>query len=87
MSVIKTKVLKFDTLQVDTFNGSPRLKFTIHQAERLWTRSEEGEKMSKEMVSSRWRQIIQMEKELEISHEEEFGIDIPGQAEFGDIAV
>ena len=76
-----------DTLQVDSFNGSPRSKFTIHQAEKLWTASEEGEKISKEMVSTRWRQIIQMERELEISHEEEYGIDIPGQADLGNIVV
>ena len=76
-----------DTLQVDSFNGSPRSKFTIHQAEKLWTASEEGEKISKEMVSSLRRQIIQMEREMEISHEEEYGIDIPGQADLGNIVV
>ena len=75
-----------DTLQVESFNGSPRSKFTIHQAEKLWTGSEEGEKISKEMVSSLWRQIIQMEREMEISHEEEYGIDIPGQADLENIA-
>ena len=72
---------------MDSFNGSPRLKFTIHRAERVWTEGEEGEKMRKELLSSRWRQIIQMEREMGISHEEEYGIDIPGQAELGNIAV
>ena len=76
-----------DTSQVDSFNGSPRSKFVIHQAERLWTGSEDGRKVSQEMVSSLWRQIVQMEREMEISHEEEYGIDIPGQAELGNIAV
>ena len=71
---------------MESFNGSPRSKFTIHQAEKLWTGSEEGEKISKEMVNSLWRQIIQMEREMEISHEEEYGIDIPGQADFENVA-
>ena len=39
------------------------------------------------MVNSLWRQIIQMEREMEISHEEEYGIDIPGQADLENIAV
>ena len=76
-----------DIPQVDSFNGSPRSKFTIHKAERLWTGSEEGENVSQEMVSSLWKKIIQMEREMEISHEEEYGIDIPGQAELGNIDV
>ena len=74
-----------DTLQVESFNGSPKSKFTIHQAEKLWTDSEEGEKISKEMMSSLRRQIIQMEREMDISHEEEYGIDIPGQADWENI--
>ena len=75
------------TFQLESFDGAPNIKFIIHQAERLWSDSEEGERISKELVSTRWRQIIQMEREMEISHEEEYGIDIPGQADLENIVV
>ena len=66
------------TAKVETFNGSPKLKFTVHFAERVW----EEEESYKKHMKKRWMEIAALERELGVSHEEEFGIAINGEAAF-----
>jgi len=67
--------MKFSvSAKVESFNGSPKLKFTLLRAERVWTEGEERE--GREMMGGRLAEIQEMERDLGISHKEEFGIDI-----------
>ena len=71
--------------QVESFNGSPTLKFTLHQAERVWPGGEDGGRRGELMLAARRADILNMERELGISHQEEYGIHIhmAGQENFG----
>ena len=61
---------------MESFNGSPTLKFTLLHAERVWTEGEESQGRGREMMAVRFAEIQEMERDLGISHMEEFGIDI-----------
>jgi len=64
------------TAKVEIFNGDPKLKLTVHNAERIWGEEE----TSNRFMRKRWQEIIMLERSLGVSHEEEFGIDVKGAA-------
>jgi len=66
------------TAKVETYNQSPQLKFNIQDMDHL----EWGEESGKEHVKRRWREVMMLEEELGVSHEEEFGIAVSGTAAF-----
>jgi len=66
------------TAKVETHNQSPQLKFNIQDMDQVgW-----GEEGGKEHVKRRWLDIIRLEEELGVSHEEEFGIAVSGTAAY-----
>jgi len=68
------------TARVETFNQSPQLKFTVQDMDTLqW-----GDTSGTDHVKRRWREIIMMEEELGVSHEEEFGIAVLGSAAYAE---
>merc|ERR1719244_1363802 len=59
--------------KVETYNDQPKLNLNIEDATKIdW---ESGES-SKQHVSRLWKDIQKMEKEMRVSHEEEYGIDL-----------
>ena len=64
------------TAKVEIFNADPKLKLTVHNAERIWGEEE----TSNRFMRKRWQEIIMLERSLGVSHEEEFGIDVKGAA-------
>jgi len=64
--------------KVETYNQAPQLKFTIQDMDHIaW-----GEESCRDHVKRRWVEIIMLEEELGVSHEEEFGIAVSGTAAY-----
>jgi len=66
------------TAKVETYNQSPQLKFNIQDIDKL----EWGEEGGRDHIKRRWREVMMLEEELGVSHEEEFGIAVTGSAAF-----
>jgi len=64
--------------KVETFNQAPQLKFTVNDIEGIEWMDGGG----KDHIARRWSEVVLMEKEMEVSHEEEFGIAVLGLAAF-----
>ena len=73
-----TQMLFTVSAKVETFNGAPKLKLTVHSAKKIWT-----EETQKSFMRRRWQEIVALEKELDIAHEE-LGIAINGEASFSE---
>ena len=66
------------TAKVETYNQSPQLKFNIQDMDQLgW-----GKEGGRYHIKRRWREVMMLEDELGVSHEEEFGIVVTGDAVF-----
>jgi len=66
------------TAKVETYNQSPQLKFNIQDMDQVgW-----GEEGGRDHVKRRWLDVMRLEEELGVSHEEEFGIAVSGTAAF-----
>eukprot|EP00092_Neocalanus_flemingeri_P013818 GFUD01014906.1.p1 GENE.GFUD01014906.1~~GFUD01014906.1.p1 ORF type:complete len:664 (+),score=220.39 GFUD01014906.1:118-2109(+) len=66
------------TAKVETYNQSPQLKFNIQDMEHLgW-----GEEGGKDHIKRRWMEVMRLEEELGVSHEEEYGIAVSGTAAY-----
>jgi len=65
--------------KVETYNQSPQLRFTVQDMEEIKWGAEED---AKNHIKRRWEDIMAMEKELGVSHEEEYGIAVTGTAAF-----
>ena len=66
------------TAKVETFNQAPQLKFTVQDVEPVGWGQEEGGRH----IKRRWLEIMELEKQLGVSHEEEYGIAVSGCAAF-----
>jgi len=66
------------TAKVETYNQAPQLKFNVQDLDHHdW-----GENSGRDHIKRRWREIIMLEEELGVSHEEEFGIAVSGTAAY-----
>jgi len=66
------------TAKVETYNQSPQLRFNIQDMDQVgW-----GEEAGEQFIKRRWAEIMRLEEELGVSHEEEFGIAVSGTAAF-----
>ena len=66
------------TAKVETYNQSPQLNLNIHNIDQL----EWGEEGGRDHMKRRWREVMMLEEELGVSHEEEFGIAVTGSEAF-----
>ena len=68
--------------KVETYNGSPKLKMIVNTVRKIWT--DQDENAGRNYIKRRWAEIVQIEREMDISHEEEVGVAVNGLAAFED---